>query len=309
MRPLACVGYCVGLWSALASGAPQQQADQRPTISIETNLVMLPVTVVDRHGAFVAGLTRESFTVYDNGTPQPIEFFTGEDIPATVGLVIDSSSSMRGQREAVTAAAIAFAASSHPLDEVFTVNFNELVWTGLPRGVTFAENIDQLRAALAAAPAQGMTAVYDAVDRALDQLQLGTRDRKVLIVVSDGGDNASRQTLAGVVDRARRADARIYSVILTDPDDHDARPDVLKKVARETGGETYTPKRVEDVRTAFARIAREVRSGYTIGFSPPDALDGRFRTVRVVADAGDGRQLSVRTRTGYHLGRSGRGVK
>lgn len=289
------------LTTALVSASRQNPP---PIISIETNLVTLPVTVTDRHGRFVAGLTLDQFSVFDNNERQSIEFFSSDDMPATVGLVIDSSGSMRGHREHVTAAATAFVSLSHPLDELFTVNFNERVWPGLPPHLAFAENVGQLRAALAGAPAQGMTAVFDAVDSALDHLLLGTRDRKVLVLVSDGGDNASTQTLRGILERARRADAVIYSVMLVDPDNRDARPDILKKLARETGGAAFAPKRVQDVMEVFARIAREIRSGYTIGFSPSGEPDEGFHPIRVVAAADGGRQLTVRTRAGYYAGRT-----
>jgi len=304
MRPLPYVGLFLGFFTALVLGSVQQRVEEPPFLSVKTDLVVLPVTVVDRHGRFVTGLAREHFTVYDNGEPQAIQLFTNEDVPWTVGLVIDSSSSMRGKREDVTAAASAFASMSHPLDELFTINFNEAVWPGLPPSVPFAENAEQLHAALSAAPVRGMTALYDAVDRALDHLERGTRDRKALIVVSDGGDNASSQTLEAVLERARRASAAIYSVILFGRDDFDARPSVLKKLARETGGDAFTPTDVDDVMTSFAQIAREIRSGYTIGFSPPEATANGFRAVRVVADAGDRRELVVRTRAGYYAARS-----
>ena len=197
MRPLPSLALCLGLWSAFGSPSPQQRVEL-PILSVRTDLVTLPVTVVDRQGALVTGLRREHFTVYDTGEQQTIQFFTSEDLPATIGLVIDSSGSMRGRREEVTAAAAAFAAISHPLGEFFTVNFNEAVWPGLPPGVPFTEDTGQLRAALSAAPARGMTALYDAVYRALEHLQRGSRDRKALIVVSDGGDNASSQTLGWI---------------------------------------------------------------------------------------------------------------
>jgi VWFA-related protein len=280
--------------------SPQQNVEPPPVISVRTDLVTLPVTVVDRHGAFVTGLRREDFTVYDSGERQTIQLFTSDDVPATIGLLIDSSGSMRGRRDEVTAAAAAFAAMSHPLDEFFTLNFNEAVWLGLPFPLAFTEDAQQLRAALSAAPAQGMTALYDALDRALVHLQRGTRDRKALIVVSDGGDNASSQTLDAVLERARRASAAIYSVTLVDPDDRDARPRVLKTLARDTGARAFTPKRADEVMGAFAQIAREIRSAYTIGFVPTAAPGGGFRPVRVVADAGDRRQLLVRTRAGYY---------
>jgi Ca-activated chloride channel homolog len=307
MRQLAHVGLLLGLSAALAFAAPQKGTERRPTMSVETNLVMLSVTVTDQYGAVVPGLTADHFTVYDNGQPQKIDFFTNEDIPATVGLVIDSSSSMRGRREEVTAAATAFASVSHPLDEFFTMNFNEAVWPGLAPPLLFAKNVEQLRAALAQAPAQGMTALYDAIDRSLAHLQLGKRDRKVLIVVSDGGDNASSHTIDDVLDYARRTNAVIYAVILTDPDNREARPRVLRTLAKETGGTAFSPKSAQDMTSIFTRIALEMRSGYTIGFSPPAASHG-FRTVRVAVEDAH-RQLIARTRRGYDAGHTARRTK
>ena len=304
MKPLPSLALGLALWSAVGASSPQQ--GDHPILSVRTDLVTLPVTVVDRRGALVSGLRREHFTVYDNGEQQLIQFFTSEDLPATIGLVIDSSGSMRGHRDAVAAAAAAFAAISHPLGEFFTVNFNEAVWLGLPPTLPFTEDTGQLHAAVAAAPARGMTALYDAIDRALDHLQHGSRDRRALIVVSDGGDNASSQTLEAVLEHARRTNAVLHSVTVFDPDNRDARPQVLKTLARETGGHAFTAERAEDVTKSFAQIAREIRSGYTIGFVPADPSGAGFRSLRVVVDAGDNRQLIGRTRAGYYAGPPGR---
>jgi Ca-activated chloride channel family protein len=292
----------VALWGVAVAATPQQRADV-PVLSIRTDLVTLAVTVVDQRGAFVSGLRQEHFTIYDNGERQAIQFFTSEDIPATIGLLIDSSASMRGRRGQVTAAAAAFASMGRPADEFFTLNFNEVVWPGLPPAVSFTEDREELLEALAAAPARGMTALYDAVDRGLRQLDRGTRDRKALILVSDGGDNASTQTLEAVVDRARRTGAAIYPVTLFDPDNRDARPQVLNTLARETGGRTFTATTDAAVAESFAGIAEEIRSGYTIGFVP-DPSNAGFRTIRVTVDAGNHRQLTARTRAGYYAGPS-----
>jgi Ca-activated chloride channel family protein len=291
------------VWGACAFSAPAQLTEQAPVLSVETNLVTLAVTVVDRKGEFVAGLRPEEFTVYDDGEPRPIEFFTTEDLPATIGLVIDSSGSMRGRREQITAAAMAFTALTHPLDELFTVNFNETVWPGLPPTVTFTADRERFRAALANAPARGMSAVYDAIDSALAHIQQGTLDRKALIIVSDGGDNASARSFDHVLERARRSTAILYGVNLFDADDHDARPRVLRRLAHATGGKTFTPRRASEVVQSFEQIARELRSGYTIGIQPPDAAKEGFRSLRVLVNAGDGRQLVARTRAGYYAGR------
>jgi VWFA-related protein len=118
--------------------------------------------------------------------------------------------------------------------------------------------------------------------------------------VSDGGDNASSTTLDAVLEHARRTNAVIYAVSLADPDDPEARPRVLKKLARETGGDAFMPARSEDMMRSFVRIATELRSGYMIGFVPPETTNGGFRSVRVVADPGDDRRLTVRTRAGYY---------
>jgi Ca-activated chloride channel family protein len=295
----------LGLLTAAAAVSPPQRPEP-PVLSIGTDLVSLTVTVVDRQGALVPGLRQEDFAVYDNGERQTIEFFTSEDQPATIGLLVDSSGSMRGHRDDVTDAAVSFVAMCHPLDEFFTLNFNEAVWPGLPPRVLFTEDMDQLEAALSAAPAAGMTALYDAVSRGLAHLRLGTRDRKALVVVSDGGDNASVHTLDGVLEDARRANAVIYAVTFFDPGNRDARPRVLKTLAGETGGRAFTAKGPEDVTRSFARIAKEIRSGYTIGYVPSDTSRDGFHPVRVDVEAGGRRQLIARTRAGYYAGPSQR---
>jgi Ca-activated chloride channel family protein len=220
--------------------------------------------------------------------------------PAMIGLVVDSSGSIRTRREQIADAVKAFVGMSRPLDEFFTVHFNDAVWLGLPPSVPFTADRRRLSAAIATVPAEGMSALYDGLDRALGHLALATRDHKALVVLGDGGDNASAQTFASVRERARQSGVVIYAVILFDPDSHDAKPRVLRTLARETGGTAFTPGRTSEVVSAFIQIAGDLRSGYTIGFAPPDTGDGGFRSIRVVADAGDGRQLVVRTRAGYY---------
>jgi len=304
MKPFFALLLLIAVGPTAAAIGPQRDATAPPRLSIHSDLVTLPVTVVDAKDRLVPDLLREHFTVYDEAEPRPIELFTSDDLPLTIGLVIDSSASMRGRRDDVTAAAAAFAALSDPLDQFFTVNFNERVWLGLPPGVPFTEDWRELRAALRAAPAVGMSALHDALDRALDHVRLGTRDRKALIVVSDGGDNASSHTLDRVLQHARELATVVYAVTLVAPDEHEANRGVLKTLARETGGREFAPRRVEDVIAAFEQIAHELRSGYTIGFEPRETDRTGFHVVRVVVDAKDGRRLTARTRVGYYAGPS-----
>jgi Ca-activated chloride channel family protein len=279
--------------SGVAVAASFQQRVESPVLFARTELVTLTVTVVDRDGGLVAGLRADDFTVYDNGEPQAIQFFSSEDVPAAIGLIVDSSGSMRGRRTYLEAATAAFGMGRHSLDEFFALHFNETIWP----------------AAVSVSPPQGLTALYDAVDRGLSELQRGTRDRKALILVSDGGDNASEQRLDAVLDRARHDNALIYSVTVFDPDNRDARPQVLKTLTRETGGRAFTAKNVEDVSGAVTRIVQEVRAGYTIGFAPADMDSGGYRPIRVVVDTIHHRGLIARTRAGYYAGPSPAPVK
>jgi VWFA-related protein len=271
---------------------------QRPTYTSHADLVVLHVSVLDRHAGYVSDLPRDAFSVTEDGRPQQIEFFQHEDTPVTVGLVIDSSGSMRRRRESVIAAGMAFAASSNPADELFTINFNERVWPGLDEGQDFTNDGDTLRHALDRSTARGQTAFFDALSAAMRHLEKGHESRKVLIVVSDGGDNASRTTCDDILDRALRSDIVVYTVGVFDSDDDDKNPKLLKKLSDVTGGEAFFPRTNDDVKPVFERIARDIRSSYTLGYVP---LDGGTREHRLHVDVRDPerRKLSVRARTAY----------
>ena len=285
-----------------------QDPGARATFSSRSDLVVLHVCVVDRGAGFVSGLPRDAFVVRENGRVQAIAVFDQDDTPVTVGLVIDNSGSMAPRREAVMAAGLAFAQSSHPADELFTINFNERVWPGLPPGQLFTSDHGELRLALARSTARGQTAFFDALLAALQQLDRGTQPRKVLIVVGDGGDNASRARVAEVLDAALRRDVVIYTIGLADPDDREANPRLLRELAEVTGGEAFFPKSNEAIGPALERIARDIRSSYTIGYAPPagESADRR-RKVQVDVHGPDRRKLAVRARTLYLVPEDGSG--
>jgi Ca-activated chloride channel homolog len=277
----------------------QVPAERQPYRS-QTDLVVLHVTVLQPRSGLVADLPREAFSVYENGQPQTLVFFERADSPASVGLLLDSSTSMMRRREAVVAAGQSFARSAHPQDEMFLIQFNEHVQLGLSDGERFTSDPETLERALDRITARGMTALFDAVVAGLEHLDHATRQKKILIVVSDGGDNASRATLDDVLARALRQDAVIYTISIHDPYDADADPRLLRRLAAATGGEAFFARRVEDVAGIFERIAREIRSGYTLGYIPADApADGEFRDVRVEVASPGRRRLTVRARSGY----------
>lgn len=275
-----------------------QAPQHAPAFKSSADLAVLHVSVVDKHAGFVSGLPRDAFAVYENGRPQPIALFANDDTPVSVGLVIDSSQSMFTRRDAVIAASMAFAESSHPDDEMFTLNFNERVWPGLPDGQAFTSDHAELHAALNRSGSRGKTALFDAIDAGLSHLDAGTMTRKVLIVVSDGGDNASAKRYEDVLDAALRRDVVIYTVAIYDGYDRDAKPQVLRDLAAATGGEACFPKRLADVGPALERIAHDIRSSYTIGYAPPAGGTATARSIRVDVRP-QGRKLTVRARSAY----------
>jgi len=284
----------------LGGSAPSafSQESAPKVFSARSEVVVVHVTVTDGKSRPVAGLPREAFTLYEDGRSEAVTFFHNEDNPVTVGLVLDCSGSMQQKREAVIAAGLTFAQSSHPKDEMFTVNFNENVWDGLPPSMPFTTNVDDLRAALGRTTARGKTALFDGLRVALKRLNDGHQQKKVLILVSDGGDNASSSKFEDVLGLALRMDALIYAISMPDQYDTDAKPDVLKKLARATGGEVFFPRKLEDVTEVLERIAHDIRSGYTLGYSPSREAAG-YRAIRVDVKSTDGKKLSVRARSGY----------
>lgn len=284
--------------SVLVAQSPGQN-EQRPLFSAgSAELVVLPVAVTRGDGQFVSGLTQDRFAVYDNGRKQPIELFTSADTPVTLGLVIDDSSSMGPKLGQVVAAALALARSSNPDDQVFAIDFNDRVMDIISRPL-YAHDVQGLNAALSRLVPEGRTALYDAVLMALNrEIDESTTARKVLVVISDGGDNASRAKLDQVLKRAREANVTIYTIGLFDDGDRDSNPGVLKKLAVETGGERFLPRSPGPLLQDVEHIAREIRSGYTIGYAPPDH-DGQYHRLRVAIDIPDSKHLSVRTRPGY----------
>lgn len=279
----------------------QLREDPASTIRVNVDVVVLHASTRNHKGVLVSGLGRADFQVYEDGVLQQIKTFSHDDIPVTVGLVVDSSGSMRPKQQEVIAAVLAFARSSHPQDQMFIVSFNENVRFALPASLPFTDQAEELERALSNTLPNGKTALYDAVAVALQHLKHGRRDKRVLIVVSDGADNASQRQLEQVMTLAGQSDAIIYTIGLFEQEDPDKNPRVLKRLANATGGEAFLPESVKQVVPAFERIAQDVRNQYTITYSPSNrGQDGTYRTVQVSAAAPGRGRIKVRTRAGYY---------
>lgn len=290
------------VFAATGGGQSVPPAEQHDAyrLSVNVDLVELRATVRDRDGHFVPGLRQQDFAVYEDGVRQAIRMFGHEDVPVTIGLVVDHSGSMREKLDAVSLAARTFVESSSPNDEMFVVNFNEKVTLGLPPSIPFSDRADELVRAISNVHAAGMTALYDAIALAQQRLASGSLEKKALVIISDGGDNASSHSLAQVLRTAEQSTALIYTIGIFAPNEKDGDPAVLRRLARTTGGEALFPAEIADVVAACGSIARELRHQYTIGYvSTNTARAGGLRSLRVTALSPGKSKLTVRTRAGY----------
>jgi len=288
-----------GSWHGSGQPAGDGQKPEEYTIRTTSRLVLLDVSVKDPAGGLVSGLTQQNFQVYENGKPQQITDFAHADIPVTVGLVVDESGSMRPKQPDVITAAIAFIHASNPMDEIFVINFNEKARRGLPEMIPFSDDVEQLRAALWQGKPEGRTAVYDALEMALHHLDFGRRDKKTLVLISDGGDNISAHKLPDVMHDVLNSLATIYTIGIFDEDDPDANPGVLNQIARLSGGNAYFPKNLKEITPICREIAKDIRTRYTIGYVPAEENRVSERHIKVLARSPNGQKLVVRTRTSY----------
>lgn len=272
---------------------------EQAKISVTTDLVILPVNVTDSHGAFVSGLQREQFRVYEEGKLQKVTLFTEEDSPITAGILVDHSRSMGPKLSEVVTTVSAFAHSSNPEDEMFVVDFSDNVFIEMSGGKAFTSDPHILERAVSAVSARGQTALYDAVAEGLKHLELGNHEKKALIIVSDGGDNASRHRYSEILMLARQSHAVIYSIGLVGSTEEE-NPEVLERLCKETGGIAFFPRVGQSISDIAKAIARDLREQYTIGYPPAKEISGSsFRKIAVRVDAPDRGRLRVRTRMGY----------
>jgi VWFA-related protein len=279
------------------------QEDTGTTFRSDTRLVVLHTTVMDKSGHLVTDLPKEAFTVYENGQPQPIKSFKREDVPVSMGLIIDNSGSMRDKRAKVETAALTLVKDSNKDDEVFVVNFNDEAFLDNPHGKDFTNNLKELEEALTRIDSRGGTAMRDAIRMSIDHLkEKSKKDKKVLVVVTDGNDNSSVISLENLVKASQQSEVLIYSVgLLSEEERREAKraERALNDLALATGGESFFPKEAAEVERIAHVVARDIRSQYTIQYTPTNqAMDGSFRAIKVTVK-GPGNP-TARTRNGYY---------
>ena len=281
--------------------APAEKSGDVFVFRKEVDEVTLHATVVDDKNRLVTNLDRNDFTVYEDGQPQKITSFRREDIPVAMGIVIDNSGSMRDKRSAVNAAAINFVKSSNLQDKVFIVNFNEEFFLDQD----YTASIPKLKDALERIEARGGTALYDAVVASSDHLKKsGPLEKKVLLVVTDGEDNASRESLEQAIRRLQEENGpTVYTIGLLGEEHSKRARRALREMAEETGGVSFFPQGLSEVDAITQQIAHDIRNQYTIGYKPSKPQnEGGFRAVKVDANAKGYKKLQVRTRSGYYAG-------
>ncbi len=289
------------VWAQQVKPPSPAPADQETAIfTADTNLVVLYASVVDKNGKLLTTLPQSAFKVYENNVEQPLKTFRHEDVPVSMGILIDNSGSMRDKKVKVGAAALALVKASNPEDEEFLVNFNDEPYLDQE----FTSDIKKLEQALDRLDTRGGTAMRDAISLSIDYAkEHGKRDKKVLVVVTDGNDNTSNITLEQLIRKARQSEVLIYSIgLLSEEEPRDARQakKALKTLTENSGGVDYYPKDLAEIDKFVPQIARDIRNQYVLAYQMPasSANDDSFRKISVVV-AGYGHP-TVRTRNGYY---------
>jgi Ca-activated chloride channel family protein len=286
------------------ANSPLAKGDHGYTLRRDVEEVVLNCTVLDDKNKLVMNLTKSDFKVTEDGVPQNIISFQHEDIPVSMGILVDNSGSMRDKRQAVNSSALDLVKASNRDDEAFIVNFSDEAYIDQD----FTSDIGKLRDGLGHIDSKGGTALYDAVVASADQLAKGAkRSKQVLLVITDGEDNASVMSLEQTIQRIQALQGPVvYSIGLLFKDEGGGREArrarrALQLLSDQTGGVAYFPKTLGEVDEIAAEVARDIRSQYTIGYHSTKAFElGGYRIVKVEAHAQGYGKLTVRTKSGYY---------
>jgi Ca-activated chloride channel family protein len=281
----------------------QKPADNQSEVFVfktQVREVILHATVVDEQRRLVTNLDRPAFTAFENGVPQATTSFRREDVPVAMGIVVDNSGSMRENRDKVNQAVLNLIRAGNPKDQTFVVNFSQDSYLDQD----FTSDVNLLQQALQKISTQGSTALYDAIVASAVHLKNNTRvERKILLVITDGRDNASRETLQEAMRRLQQENGpTLYAVGLLGDELQQSDTGALQSLAEVTGGVAFFPKRLDEVDDITRTVARDIHSQYTIGYKPTNHSSNGYRAIEVRAQTSARRKLTVRTRSGYYPG-------
>jgi Ca-activated chloride channel homolog len=271
--------------AARSEPAPAEQAPSRTNLRVDANLVLVPVTVCDPLNRPVTGLEKEHFRIFDDKVEQTVTHFAMEDEPLSVGLVFDTSGSMGNKLRRSRMAAAAFFKTANPEDEFFLVEFNDQ-----PKLVTgLTQDIEEIQNQLTFSESKGRTALLDAIYLALHEMKKSTKNRKALLIISDGGDNSSRYTETEIRNLVRENDVLFYAIGIYEPYASRGRtpeelsgPGLLNEFAEQTGGRHFPVEDASELPDIAAKISVELRNRYVLGYTPTDQQhDGRYHRVQV----------------------------
>jgi VWFA-related protein len=294
----------------LESGSPQQPRESQKgyTIGVNVDQVVVHTTVLDKSGHFVSGLKKEDFRIYEDGIGQTVNLFSQEDVPVSLGIVLDTSGSMRNKIDNVNRAALAFIKASNPQDEVFLIGFNDQV----ELLEDYTSDLEEISDALDNIIVSGGTALYDAVHLAVEKAQKGIKPKKAIVLITDGEDRDSYYKLEEMVAKVQESDVQVYSVGFLSPVPEkglfgrwsksvpEKAHDALQLISEDTGAKAFFPQKVAEIGQIVSEVAYELRNQYSIGYiSTNTSRDGSYRRIKVELDPSKAAGRLVRYRRGY----------
>jgi Ca-activated chloride channel family protein len=284
---------------------PGQPIKQDQAVHIDVNLALVNVTVTDPFNRIVTGLEADNFRIFEDNIEQEVVNFSSEDVPISIGVILDLSGSMANKLGKAKEAAFQFFKTANPEDEFFLVGFNERAQLLSP----FTTNVEDLQSRMLSASAKGKTALLDAIYLGLSQMRGAHSGKRALLIISDGGDNSSRYNEKDIKRFVREADTQLYSVGIFDPFEYRSRtpeelngPTLLSEMTELTGGRAFTVDNLNDLPDIAAKIGAELRNQYILGYHPSNkAHDARWRKIKIKLRAPKGLPpLNVYAKTGYY---------
>jgi len=286
-----------------ATFAWSQEEESSFKLNVDVDLVEVHVNVTDDHDRPIGNLTKSNFNLVEDRVPQDISVFKHEDLPVSLGLVIDNSRSIEPRKQRLDVAALSFVRKSNPEDETFIVHFDNEVRLDQD----FTASIADLEKSLAGATPFGQTAIYDALILALDHMEKAKHQKRAILLITDGIDNSSTHTLAEAIDATKRAHVAVYTVGLLSQSGGQQAEDALIEIAEASGGGAFFPQNVDQAHMVMERVARDLREQYTLGYFPTNAnRDGAWRSVRVEVTPPPGFSPKAKLNANYRHGYYGR---